>query len=83
MFLLHGNPRQQDDWCTLAPLLSPHDEIIAFDFPGFGRNPSPPLADTQLSLDAMADLVVRLAETTAALCPIHLIGHSHGGGVTK
>ena len=34
--LLHGYPENLQVWSKLAPLLAPHFEVIAFDWPGMG-----------------------------------------------
>ena len=36
LVLLHGYPENLQVWCRLAPLLAPHFDVIAFDWPGQG-----------------------------------------------
>ena len=79
--LLHG---AAGSWTTWTPLLraaresgAPVDRPVLVDLPGWGGSPTP---GTPLTLEAAADVVVRVTEQLGAT-EVDLVGHSLGASV--
>jgi len=79
--LVHGNPGSLADWDALVPLLSPFADVVAFDLPGFGLSDRGNPAPEGLGLERSAEHAMAVAEALGWHERIHLVGHSHGGGV--
>jgi pimeloyl-ACP methyl ester carboxylesterase len=76
--LLHGIGLSHREFTGLAKLLSRTGRVVAFDLPGFGRNPRP---DRLLSVEEHAALIaerLRRLRREAGLGPVVVVGHSMG-----
>ncbi|MET3985949.1 alpha/beta fold hydrolase [Streptomyces sp. PvR034] len=76
---VHGLGGSSQNWSALMALLEDAVDGEAVDLPGFGT--SPPPADRDYSLTAMARAVIRHLDA-AGRGPVHLVGNSLGGAVS-
>lgn len=76
--MLHAGAGSGKQWAKTAALLQDRFRIIAPDFWGFGGTEPWP-ADRGLTHDDQAQLVIEVVRQLHA-APIHLVGHSYGGG---
>jgi pimeloyl-ACP methyl ester carboxylesterase len=60
LVLVHGFPADRRMWRGQLAGLGAHARVIALDLPGFGASPS--RADDTFTMDAMADVVMALAD---------------------
>ena len=81
--LLHGNPGSLQDWAPLVSRLSRAVDIAAIDLPGFGRSPRIGEGSAALNLDRMAEHTIAALDALGWHEPVHLVGHSHGGGIAQ
>jgi len=74
---LHSSASNASQWDGLIADLSERHDVFAYDLPGYGKDPQQD--GTNAGLDALAepvlDKIAKLGE------PVHLVGHSFGGGV--
>lgn len=82
LLLLHGNPRNLDDFAELVPKLDFAAEVLAIDLPGFGRSAPPPAGVSALTLTDLAGVAFAAADAYG-WSKFEVIGHSHGGGVAQ
>jgi len=75
LLLLHGTGSYSGAWDPVIPLLTPHNEIVAFDLPGFGRSdpPSTPARD----MGTLTDQVEAFMDAQD-LDSAHIAGNSGG-----
>ncbi|MFJ7202220.1 alpha/beta fold hydrolase [Streptomyces sp. NPDC098789] len=76
---VHGLGGSSQNWSALMALLEDTVDGEAVDLPGFGT--SPPPADRDYSVTAMARAVIRHLDA-AGRGPVHLVGNSLGGAVS-
>ncbi|AXE22851.1 alpha/beta hydrolase [Streptomyces globosus] len=76
---VHGLGGSSTNWSALMARLEDRVDGEAVDLPGFGW--SPPPADRNYSVTAMARAVIRHLDA-AGRGPVHLVGNSLGGAVT-
>ncbi|NXY96131.1 alpha/beta hydrolase [Streptomyces sp. BR123] len=76
---VHGLGGSSTNWSALMALLEDSVDGEAVDLPGFGW--SPPPADRDYSVTAMARAVIRHLDA-AGRGPVHLFGNSLGGAVS-
>ena len=75
---LHSSASNGGQWKQLAHDLGERFTVHAFDLPGYGRNPlTGDRSQTGTAISAMP--VVKEIERMGS--PVHLVGHSNGGGV--
>jgi pimeloyl-ACP methyl ester carboxylesterase len=79
--LLHG---AAGSWTTWTPLIKaareagePLVDVVAIDLPGWGASPGPRIR-SQLTLDALAEVVWQIVHTRLAYERVDIIGHSLG-----
>jgi pimeloyl-ACP methyl ester carboxylesterase len=79
--LLHG---AAGSWTTWAPLIEtavaaghPLTDVVAIDLPGWGASPGPRIR-SQLTLDALADVVWRIVHAQLGYDRADITGHSLG-----
>lgn len=82
LLLLHGNPRNLDDFAALVPKLDFAAEVLAIDLPGFGRSAPAPATLSALTLTDLASVAFAAADAHG-WSTFEVIGHSHGGGVAQ
>jgi pimeloyl-ACP methyl ester carboxylesterase len=82
LLLLHGNPRNLDDFVALVPALDFAAEVLAIDLPGFGRSAPAPATLSALTLTDLASVAFAAADAHG-WSTFEVIGHSHGGGVAQ
>jgi pimeloyl-ACP methyl ester carboxylesterase len=82
VLLLHGNPRNLDDFVALFSKLDFAAEVLAIDLPGFGRSPPALLDSKALTLADLARVAFAAADAYG-WSTFEIIGHSHGGGVAQ
>lgn len=82
LLLLHGNPRDLDDFAALVPKLDFTAEVLALDLPGFGRSAPPPAPLSALTLSDLASVAFAAADAYG-WSTFEVVGHSHGGGVAQ
>jgi pimeloyl-ACP methyl ester carboxylesterase len=75
VLFVHGLGGESLDWIDVAIPLRDLFDCFALDLPGFAH--SPPLPDSDLSLDGLASTVAEVARTIKR--PVHLAGNSLGG----
>ncbi|MFD3872357.1 alpha/beta fold hydrolase [Streptomyces sp. NPDC058623] len=75
---VHGLGGSSQNWSALMEQLADSVDAEAVDLPGFGW--SPPPADRDYSLSALARAVIRHLDA-AGRGPVHLFGNSLGGAV--
>lgn len=80
--LIHGTGASTHSWRGLAPLLSPHFNVLSLDLPGhaFTDMPSGGSGAWQMSLPGMAKAIAELLLALDA-SPMLLIGHSAGAAL--
>ncbi|MET9697875.1 alpha/beta fold hydrolase [Streptomyces sp. NPDC006529] len=76
---VHGLGGSSQNWSALMALLEDTVDGEALDLPGFGT--SPPPADRNYSVTALARAVIRHLDA-AGRGPVHLVGNSLGGAVS-
>ncbi|MFJ3878783.1 alpha/beta fold hydrolase [Streptomyces sp. NPDC090077] len=76
---VHGLGGSSQNWSALMELLAGTVDGEAVDLPGFGW--SPPAADRDYSVTALARAVIRHLDA-AGRGPVHLFGNSLGGAVS-
>jgi pimeloyl-ACP methyl ester carboxylesterase len=69
-----------DDWSEFVEEVGPSVEIVALDFPGFGKSGALPRHGAGL-LDAFADLADAATRLVGWQGSYYVVGHSHGAGV--
>ncbi|KQP54736.1 alpha/beta fold hydrolase [Agreia sp. Leaf283] len=79
--LLHG---AAGSWTTWTPLIQaavaaghPLTDVVAIDLPGWGASPGPRIR-SQLTLDALADVVWQVVHTRLGYDRVDITGHSLG-----
>ncbi len=75
---LHSSASNGGQWGQLAADLEGRFEVHAFDLPGYGN--APLTGDTAQSGAAVSAIPV-IREIEAMGRPVHLVGHSNGGGI--
>ncbi|MEU9028552.1 alpha/beta hydrolase [Streptomyces sp. NPDC048383] len=78
VLFVHGLGGSSQNWSALMEQLADSVDAEAVDLPGFGW--SPPPADRDYSLSALARAVIRHLDA-AGRGPVHLFGNSLGGAV--
>ena len=80
LLLLHGNPAEMDDFTELVEHFGSAVEMLALDFPGFGKSCALSLPGTSL-LDLFADCAAAAARHIGWQDGYYVVGHSHGAAV--
>jgi pimeloyl-ACP methyl ester carboxylesterase len=80
MTLLHGFPSSSYDWARVLPVLAERNELLLFDFLGFGASEKPP--DHDYSINEQADLVQALWAREGIASTI-LVAHDYAVSVTQ
>jgi pimeloyl-ACP methyl ester carboxylesterase len=79
--LLHGGGSSGAQWRKVNRMLEHRYRLITVDHYGFGSTDPWPGSPEERSHDAEADLVRAVMAHTCGKDPVHLVGHSYGGGV--
>jgi len=76
LVLLHANPGDSEDFCSVIPALAKSYRVVALDWPGYGKSEMPSLAQVNLDfhLNVLQEFLARLQ-----LDSVMLIGNSIGG----
>ncbi|WP_143343144.1 alpha/beta fold hydrolase, partial [Crossiella equi] len=77
LILLHGVGHHWQAWEPVIDRLAKEREVIALDFPGFGRSPMPP-QDIAYGPELLVNTVLDLCERLRLERP-HVAGNSMGG----
>lgn len=76
--LLHASGSSHKQWFPLVDLLCERHDVVALDLPGYGKEAPQRLGE----VDGMAATAIpMIAEILKLDEPVHLVGHSFGGGV--
>ncbi|WP_120631758.1 alpha/beta fold hydrolase [Ruegeria sp. EL01] len=75
---LHSSASNSGQWTQLEADLDGRFTVIAFDLPGYGRTP---LAGDLSQKGAAISAAAVIQEIADIGGPVHLVGHSNGGGV--
>ena len=79
LLLIAGLTADMSVWEPMIPELSKNHQVLIFDNLGVGYSQYP---DVQVSLDEMASISNKLAESVFAT-PYHVVGHSMGGAIAQ
>lgn len=80
LVLLHGVGHHWQAWDPVLDTLAEHHDVIAVDFPGFGRSPAIP-PGTPFALDLLIDVMRGFFDRLGLDRP-HVAGNSMGGFVS-
>jgi pimeloyl-ACP methyl ester carboxylesterase len=79
VLLIPGAFSTYRDWNRMIPSLSKEYRVLAIDYLGVGDSDKP-RSGTGYTLEAQADLIVKMMETLH-ISKVHLVGVSYGGGI--
>lgn len=81
LLLTHGWSLDVTTWEYVLKQLSQRCRVVTWDLPGLGRSKGP--ANSDWSLEKMANDLDAVVEATATAAPLVLAGHSIGGMITQ
>ena len=75
---LHSSASNSGQWTRLEAEVEGRFDIFAYDLPGYGRAP---LTRDDQRQGAACSAAPVICEIEKIGCPVHLVGHSNGGGI--